>query len=397
MVTMRVRGRVWLGMRRFGPVIFMTLLLMRSEVALYACRSAANGVARRMLVNIGVYEDPGTPVLRETLHGHEVMYQAPTGEVRGVLFVAHGCQHSAGDFFLRSEDCPTCLGLPEERRIVLRALNRGYAVVAISSLDRHTRCWHAAKEDRDLQPVADILAAVQGKEGWMDKPMYALGASSGGAFVLALPLTVDLAGISPQIMGLGEQHLRYVLQHMKDKVLPRDEHGKPKADGVDPSQLPDRPYPPTFFQHMIWDKLTVKSVALNMDVLQSQGISVREITVESQPLYPHYFSDRIVGFPQQLSEGIVGTLKEHGLIGAKGYLKRDPRSTARDWQWLIREKVQGFNEEEWPLQPDESGVHEELNIAYAGHEIISDYVDEMFDWWESLQQQQQQQQQMGSK
>lgn len=70
-----------------------------------------------------------------------------------VLFVAHGCNHAATDFWPPSRRCARCTGLPQERLVRLAALARGYAVVAVSSLDRQTQCWHNTQADksRDVQ------------------------------------------------------------------------------------------------------------------------------------------------------------------------------------------------------------------------------------------------------
>merc|ERR1719161_2146411 len=55
----------------------------------------------------------------------EVIWEAPGAAPRGIFFAAHGCQHSAGDFWWSSDDtCSGCLGLPEELRIVKAALSR---------------------------------------------------------------------------------------------------------------------------------------------------------------------------------------------------------------------------------------------------------------------------------
>lgn len=389
-MVLKASGGLSKLLRRVGPVAFLLLLLLRQELALYACRSAVNSRGRRLMSGANLFADPETPVIFETIENHEVMYQAPAGGVMGVLFVAHGCHHAAGDFFLKSETCPTCLGLPEERRLLLRALHRGYAVVAVSSLDRASGCWNSHQVDRDLQPVATILDEVRRREGWADKPLYALGASSGGSFVLCLPLVADLRGISPQIMGLGEQHLRYVLQHMGDKLLPKPQQQAgegAQAQQQEPELTEEearalRPYPPALFQHMARDRLTANVVAQNIQMLLDRNVSVKEVAVDAQPLEPTFLSDRIIGFPEDLSRQIASTLKAHGLIGVGGHLKRDPRSTVHDWQWLIREHVPALNEDVWPLQPDASAIHEELNIAYASHEIISDHIDEMLDWFE---------------
>ena len=47
----------------------------------------------------------------------EVIWELPSTQPKGIFFAAHGCQHSAGDFWLKNDDtCPGCLGLPEELR-----------------------------------------------------------------------------------------------------------------------------------------------------------------------------------------------------------------------------------------------------------------------------------------
>ena len=79
----------------------------------------------------------------ELLDGVELVWQRPRGAERAVILLAHGCSHSATDFFpFDRKKCTKCLGLPEERRIVQAALARGFVAVAISSADRvHSRCW----------------------------------------------------------------------------------------------------------------------------------------------------------------------------------------------------------------------------------------------------------------
>lgn len=47
----------------------------------------------------------GVQVLERT----EIVWQIPT-PVRAVLLLAHGCSHSAIDFFPKSSRCPTCIG-----------------------------------------------------------------------------------------------------------------------------------------------------------------------------------------------------------------------------------------------------------------------------------------------
>ncbi len=97
--------------------------------------------------------------------------------------------------WLPSPTCPSCLGLPEEMRIRRAGLQHGLIVVAVTSADRRSGCWDAklnAGESGDGTAVAAILGEVAGREGVTGMPVYALGASSGGAFVLMLPHLVQV-------------------------------------------------------------------------------------------------------------------------------------------------------------------------------------------------------------
>ena len=105
----------------------------------------------------------------QTMHGLEVLWQVPSdGPPAGVLFLAHGCSHSGSDWWPSSARCPHCLGLPEEVRVRRAALARGYAVVAVTSFNRNSKCWHNTAPDRSEDMKVWALAG-----GW--------GAGAGGA------------------------------------------------------------------------------------------------------------------------------------------------------------------------------------------------------------------------
>ena len=79
---------------------------------------------------------------REEILGTEAVWQTPPGTAKGLLFLAHGCNHGAIDFWPQSAACTQCIGLPEEVRITKETLRAGWAVIAISSADRDgSRCW----------------------------------------------------------------------------------------------------------------------------------------------------------------------------------------------------------------------------------------------------------------
>ena len=70
----------------------------------------------------------------------EVIFQVPstTSGPSALLVLAHGCIHTADDFFPASPSCPTCRGMPIESRIARSALDRGFTVMAVTSQDRLT-------------------------------------------------------------------------------------------------------------------------------------------------------------------------------------------------------------------------------------------------------------------
>ena len=171
---------------------------------------------------------PPAQVIRDL----ETLWEVPD-QVGGVLLVAHGCSHQAGDFWPASQRCPGCLGLPEEMAIRATALRRGYAVIAVSSYNRSSGCWHNTQASRSedlqvgrgpggggrragtlwappcrgpaaladaaagldcahppapppLQRLPDIVREVVREEGLEGLPLFLFGASSGGGIVLRL-------------------------------------------------------------------------------------------------------------------------------------------------------------------------------------------------------------------
>ena len=51
----------------------------------------------------------------------------------------------------------------------------------------------------------------------------------------------------------------------------------------------------------------------------------------------------------------------------------------RRWQKALRENV--ASSKNMNLNKEESAVFEELNVAWAGHELVSDHISDAFDWF----------------
>ena len=159
------------------------------------------------------------------MHDLEVLWEVPKKPKR-VLFVAHGCSHAGSDFWPASPACKHCLGLPEEVAVRQAALKRGYAVVAVTSFNRESGCWHntAPARSEDLRRLPAILRELLGTQALAKLPLFAFGASSGGSMALRL------AAVMPEVEGVVCQ-----ISPVNPATL--------EAEG-------GRKFPPTLFVHM---------------------------------------------------------------------------------------------------------------------------------------------------
>ena len=88
-----------------------------------------NASARNTSINETV--PPILAPVYKVMHGAEAVWQIPL-EPKAAVFYAHGCTHKATHFWDTHPDCPKCFGLPEDRALVLAALEHQYAVLAVS-------------------------------------------------------------------------------------------------------------------------------------------------------------------------------------------------------------------------------------------------------------------------
>lgn len=312
--------------------------------------------------------DTGLPPLAgvyETLEGVELVFEVPASH-KAILLLFHGCKHSSTDWWPKSEKCTNCTGLPEEVRIIEAALAEGYIVVALSSQDRvHSRCWDTGWPPElsiDIQKVTWAVQALVKRQGWSGLPVYALGGSSGGALVMLLALRMQLQGVCCQIMAVPPD----VVQ-----TKPQDEAGNTWQ------------YPPTALVYMAKDQHTAQGVGEMSKALAEQGIPVLGMVVHPQPLTPAFFSSRTRVISAALSSAIYATFLRAGLLDASGYLLEDPRLTSTQWQPLLEQNVPVVKD--MNLKVEESAIHEELNLAWAEHELVSDNISSVLNFFHSSQ------------
>lgn len=276
----------------------------------------------------------------EFRNGTDIIWQVPDLP-KAVLFLAHGCNGRAVNFWDMSPKCPNCVGLPEERLIVLHALARKFAVLTISSAGR---CW-SLKEERMI--VKGIITWWVEKHKLEKLPLVALGASSGGYFVSMLATDVKFSSIAVMIAeGVFDQ-----IDIMKD-------------------------YPPTIFVHMPKDEVRKRRIDYFLRILKDEGIDAAEIKCMEFPLSPNFLSDRIPALDETTSMELFDLFWDKGFIDKNGFMRADGR--ALPLKAALREsKI---------VLPDLDLVHhieEELNLAFASHEMTSLQSQQIFDWFES--------------
>ncbi|MEW5313283.1 MAG: hypothetical protein WDW38_004865 [Sanguina aurantia] len=298
--------------------------------------------------------------LAQVLNGSEVVWQSPGPSPAGTLFVAHGCNHGGNDFWPGHAGCSHCTGLPEEVAITKAVLARNYVMLAISSQARKThRCWNPTlgAHDGDMNKVIGILDTLARRQSWTGLPLYAMGASSGGAFVLTLAAHMPLAGVCSQISGVSP-------------ALLQAHHARFEGETV------GHRYPPTMFVHMPRDAKTAQLVAADIAALRR----VVQILVAPSAMNATTLSDRCAPeIGKGASAEIFKALTKQGILDAQGFLSQDPRGTA--WREALRkEELAGMESMRWA--PDLSPVSEELNVMFAGHEIVSDTTGAMLDFFE---------------
>ncbi|KAF3333346.1 hypothetical protein FCM35_KLT01037 [Carex littledalei] len=324
----------------FVLILFASVLLIsRIPILNPPSESKTSENLQNLFQKLPNFSSQLNPSLYHT-NGTEVIYQIPSSP-KAVLFVAHGCNLHAYDFWDKSSNCPHCTGLPEDRLFVLQALELNMAVITISSLGK---CWSF---QREMVNVQWIIQNWVKKNNIENLPKFAMGASSGGYFVSALATKMEFSSICIMI-----------------------------AEGVFKNIDIPKIYPPTLFVHMVKDRNRARAVLSNMEQLAEVGVEVKEIRCEEFPLDAGFLAKRIPGLDQGSADKLIEVFHEKGFLDEKGHLKKDGR--AIKWKEallkkkLIHEKFELF-----------SHVNEEMNLAFAYHEFTSLNNDEIFEWFES--------------
>ncbi len=143
--------------------------------------------------------------------------------------------------------------------------------------------------------------------------------------------------------------------------------------------LAQKPFPPSQWLSMERDKALHARIEAVVSKLKSSGALVELIRIKPLALKYNFFSDRITGLSELLSAKIYNLFLNAKIIDKKGFLLEDPRASS----W--RESLSSISAEISPdsLIADKSPIAEEMNVAFAFHEITSDFMDKTFAFFDN--------------
>jgi len=295
----------------------------------------------------------------------EVVYALPkSNTLKGIVVLLHGCTHNALKFFSPSiPDCPSCLGLAEELQIVRLVLSRGYAALAITSVNQKNGCWSATN---DIPRIDRAIANFKQQLPSPDYKVIAIGASSGGKMAAQLLLGNKVDAGLVMVMNLGSK--------LKNQLA---------------SVFSTSSRPLLYLAPMPRDKRTTLRVEQEYQYLsQYTNTSIRLDTQSCVQLSvtKEYLMERVVDMTPEYANQLIIMLEEanHLHIKSKKLVKNPTKSNWRDV--LLQQK--GTTEttssiwKTFVLTPGKSPLAKALHRAWAFHEYCSEVVLPALDYFE---------------
>eukprot|EP00172_Hildenbrandia_rubra_P002015 Plantae.Rhodophyta-Hildenbrandia_rubra.ctg26636.p1 GENE.Plantae.Rhodophyta-Hildenbrandia_rubra.ctg26636~~Plantae.Rhodophyta-Hildenbrandia_rubra.ctg26636.p1 ORF type:complete len:343 (+),score=46.23 Plantae.Rhodophyta-Hildenbrandia_rubra.ctg26636:382-1410(+) len=269
----------------------------------------------------------------------EMFWAIPDGDsskAEGVVFLAHGCGHSAVDW---------AGGLPVERRIVEQVVNRNLIAFATSATGR-SGCWRVEDVPRIRNGLEHLFLKLGGN--LRELPLFAIGCSSGGSLAALLPKYIPLQGVA------------IIAAPSKSNVF------------TDKLAAGQKSYPATAFIYFKRDRRIVVNVKKNVHVLQKLKIPTTQFGVLPKQMTTSFFSDNIPSMSQEISSQIHAAFLRHTIIDPSGWLKQDPRSS--NWRGSLSELRYLLND---TLRPNKSPISELMNVAWGKHELTAEYTPQI--------------------
>lgn len=234
-------------------------------------------------------DDGPNPSVLAPLGASPVWWVQPKEDIklRGSFLVFHDCGMQAAAWFR----------YPEERAIVLKLLDRGFAVVAPQSKDR---CWTDA--DKKLFDSAQKYFFEMSEEGkaLAKEPIYGLGVGAGGDFLLRVAGSgiTSLAGL--HLISAKAQLAAFTVADLK--ILP----------------------PTAFVSMPLGDSSGTTEEAAKL--LESAGVTTLVRKVFPKPISAEGLMSSVAGVDPAAATGILDALRSKGYLKSRSQLCLDMKN-----------------------------------------------------------------------
>lgn len=294
--------------------------------------------------------------------GRTHYYQIPA-DPQGVLLVLPGCARWGPGFWPHSARCPECVGLTEDVSHAKQALARGYAVLVAWPVDRAfpgQYCW-SAKDDADS--LVAVLEDFVTKKNLGGKPIFVMGASSGGSVALRMPSLLEWKKSKLTVAGV----LAEVSTKLDVAEMVRDmKHFPPVAwiaMGENPGEIANA-------RKRVSDYSRFGPAAMAVSPLR--------------PVTDDFFSDRHPRITPTQSRELVAAMKAIGLLRDDGTFAYDFKKN-KAWVRQLQQRVAWLKTSPaYALGPTKSSaILQAMLLARAQHEHVSDYLTAALMWFES--------------
>lgn len=278
-----------------------------------------------------------TPSALEAVGTSEMRYYFPPNAT-AVIFHFHGSGGSANGLFQSFE----------QTIFAREAVAEGYAVVALSSVDRVNRQWNPSNQLNSNPDMQNVQTAINTfiQRGLMtaSTPVFASGVSNGGGFAPRVSAALNFRGTAIYIAS-GTVNVM-------------------SATTV-----------PTIWCLMQNDQTIgasgIQQARDNYANLLSRSIRAEFNVNPPSPVYAERFW-RIPGLTESDSQTIYNSLKANGILDERDYQRQSPFTSG--WQNYVPAQYNSYLDD----------ILTQLEVCYTEHEFFSDYNRRVLRFFNSL-------------